>query len=49
MKKLFSGLTILAFLLAFSTAAFAGGDQNKNRHDGTKGKGKVVQTRNLNR
>lgn len=45
MKKLFSGLTIFAILFAFSVVAFAGGDQNKKRHDSTKGQGSTNTTR----
>jgi hypothetical protein len=43
MKKLFMILVILA---SFTTFVFAGGDQNKNRHDGSKGQGSTSQHRN---
>jgi hypothetical protein len=40
---------VLAILLALSifsaTGVLAGGDKNKHRHDGTKGKGAVHQIR----
>ena len=36
---------IVAVMLFCSTIAFAGGDQNKNRHDGSKGKGSTNQER----
>ena len=43
MKKL-AGL-IVAVALMGSTLAFAGGDQNQHRHDGSKGKGQTNQER----
>lgn len=43
MKKIIA--MTLAILFLVSTLALAGGDKNKNRHDGTKGKGSVVQVR----
>jgi hypothetical protein len=43
MKRVFAILAVL-FILG-STIVFAGGDQNQNRHDGTKGKGNVNQER----
>jgi hypothetical protein len=43
MKKIFAILLALAIFSA--TSVLAGGDQNKNRHDGTKGKGAVKQIR----
>ena len=36
---------IMAVMLICSTVAFAGGDQNKNQHDGDKGKGQTNQER----
>jgi hypothetical protein len=36
---------IMAVMLICSTVAFAGGDQNKHRHDGSKGKGQTNQER----
>jgi len=44
MKKAFAILTVL-FIFS-STFAFAGGDQNMNRHDGEKGQGSTTQERN---
>lgn len=43
MKKIAAWTALLC--LVVSTLAFAGGDQNQNRHDGSKGKGKVNQHR----
>ena len=43
MKK-FAGF-IMAVLLICSTVAYAGGDKNQNRHDGSKGKGQTNQGR----
>jgi len=42
MKKKF--MTLLIFL-SFTTFAFAGGDQNQNRHDGELGEGRTNQVR----
>jgi len=39
---------IVAALVSFTTFAFAGGDQNKNRHDGEKGQGPTQQERIAN-
>ena len=36
---------IVAVMLICSTVAFAGGDQNQKRHDGSKGKGQTNQER----
>ena len=36
---------IVAVMLICSTIAFAGGDKNQNRHDGSKGKGQTNQER----
>ena len=36
---------IVAVMLICSTVAFAGGDKNQNRHDGSKGKGQTNQER----
>ena len=36
---------IMAVMLICSTVAFAGGDKNQNRHDGSKGKGQTNQER----
>ena len=44
MKKALAILTIL-FIFS-STFAFAGGDQNTNRHDGEKVQGSIIQERN---
>jgi hypothetical protein len=44
MKKALAILTVL-FIFS-STFAFAGGDQNTNRHDGEKGNGSTIQERN---
>jgi hypothetical protein len=35
-------------LVSLTTFAFAGGDQNQNRHDGEKGQGSTQQVRNAN-
>lgn len=43
MKKIVAMTLAIMFLV--STLAFAGGDQNKNRNDGSKGQGSVVQVR----
>lgn len=43
MKKMV-GL-MMAVMLICSTLAFAGGDKNQNRHDGSKGKGQTKQER----
>lgn len=43
MKKLL--VCITAVMLMYSTVSFAGGDQNQNRHDGSKGKGQTNQER----
>ena len=42
MKKTF---LIVAALVSFTTFAFAGGDQNQNRHDGAIGQGFIQQER----
>lgn len=44
MKKALAILTVL-FIFS-STFAFAGGDQNTNRHDGEEGQGSTAQERN---
>ncbi len=36
---------IMVFMFLCSSAALAGGDKNQKRHDGSKGQGKVTQTR----
>ena len=41
-KKFLAFLVIGTFVLS-TISAFAGGDQNTNRHRGDKGKGSVVQ------
>lgn len=43
MKKMIG--FVMAVMLICSTVAFAGGDQNKHRHDGSKGKGSTNQER----
>jgi hypothetical protein len=43
MKRIIGLIT--AGVLVCSTLAFAGGDKNKNRHDGDKGKGNPKQER----
>jgi hypothetical protein len=43
MKKICAILT--ALLIFGTTVSFAGGDKNKHRHDGSKGKGTVKQVR----
>jgi len=43
MKKMTGFIT--AVILICSTAAYAGGDKNQNRHDGSKGKGQTNQER----
>jgi hypothetical protein len=43
MKKV---MVLFTAIFLFTTAfAFAGGDQNQNRHDGTKGQGTTQQKR----
>jgi hypothetical protein len=44
MKKVLAVLSVL-LMLAVTTTAFAGGDKNKNRHDGSKGQGPTKQER----
>ena len=44
MKKIV--ITTLICLFLSSALAFAGGDQNMNRHDGELGQGEVNQVRN---
>ena len=43
MKKVLTAAMIVLFLTA--AIAYAGGDQNRNRHDGAKGQGPTIQTR----
>ena len=43
MKKVFA--IMVALLLFCTTVSFAGGDKNKHRHDGSKGKGAIKQVR----
>ena len=43
MKKAILVLLVILFLGATISPAFAGGDKNRNRHEGGNGKGKVNQ------
>ena len=43
MKKWIAALSVLLMLTA--ATAFAGGDQNQTRHDGSKGQGPTTQER----
>ena len=43
MKKM--TVFITAVILICSTVAYAGGDKNQNRHDGSKGEGQTNQER----
>ena len=43
MKKILAVLSVLLMLTA--ATAFAGGDQNQNRHDGSEGQGPTKQER----
>ena len=45
MKKLGLILMVMVFLSSISIPAFAGGDKNKHRHDGTTGKGETKTVR----
>ena len=45
MKKITMILLAVVFFGIITAPAFAGGDKNKNRHDGEKGKGSVNQVR----